>query len=295
MSHLIASLLGLLSLGMLLTTTGCGPQAPSSALASQARELALFLKPSSVDIQEHKASQRARLTFEKGQLDFAVLVDGDVSDRSWCYTVYRLDGDGPWGIVPGTVRPCAMGDLEEQKARAKDVVDTWLRLELKAPKVESDVAFLAGPNGLGRTGEMVARAAGSGISLKDCVEDAIDVQTDLMRDMLRLRCDGLMSEDVNPLELLTEQQYLDLLGPPKLTAGPDGSGGEEVNASEGFSKRLNELPSEKRAAWLMIADPQLASSCWRNALLADDATAHDEVTEAAMALCTEGARRAGAR
>ena len=271
MNHTVLSLLSWILLGVMLGASGCTSQSPSSALASQARELALFLKPSAADIQEHKEAQRARLTFEKGQLDFAMLVAGEVSDRSWCYTVYRLDGDGPWGLIPGTVRPCALGDLEEQKSRAKEVVDTWLRLELKAPKVESDVAFLAGPNGLGRTGEMIAQAAGSGISLVDCMEDAIDVQTELMRDMLRLRCDGLMSDDVLPEELLTEDQHLELFGPPILATGTAESDEDETSAREGFLKRFNELSSDKRAAWLMITVPQLASSCWRHALLADDA------------------------
>ena len=274
-----------------LASGGCDRQHEPSALASQARDLALFLKPNAEDIQSHMASQREQMRFEKGQLDFALLLNAEVSDRSWCYTVYRLGEEGPWGVVPGTARRCDLGDLEEQKARAKEIVDTWLEEELDAPAIQSDVAYLGGVDGLGRTGQLVAQAAGSTVSLRACIADAIDVQTELLRDTMALRCETLMSDEVNLDILLERQERRDLFGAEVKGSSGDG----DASVTEGFEKRFKALSAEKRAAWLMLNAPKLAASCWEHVRLSDDATAHYEVTEAAMALCSEGARRAATR
>ena len=277
-----------------LYASGCDRERAPSALASQARDLALFLKPNAEDIQSHMASQREQIRFEKGQLDFALLLNAEVSDRSWCYTVYRLGEEGPWGVVPGTVRRCDLGDLEEQKSRAKEVVDAWLEEELDAPAIQSDIGYLGGADGLGRTGQLVAQAAGSAISLKACIADAIEVQTELLRDTMALRCETLMSDEVDLDVLLDRQERQELFGGDRTESTATETEGS-ASVVEGFEKRFQALSAEKRAAWLMLNAPKLAASCWEHIRLSDDATAHYEVTEAAMALCSEGARRAATR
>ncbi len=270
------ALMVMLSLFALGCETSSNPKVASTSL-----DLALDLRVDHAEVAEHFEELKEGVTLEKGKLKFKELNGEDLDTKTWCFMKYRI-GDSHWGLVPGTDRDCTDDDDDDEKKRAKRLAKRWLAKMTRAEEVRAEIDYLMTDGWYERALKVVAQTANTGFSFGVCVEDAIEVSTELARRQAEARCSALMdNEEINVVDLLGKR------GLDRLGVDLDNVDDEDIEkAMKKFLGKLGELSGEDAASFLMLINTGWDRACFDQLHLDDGETARAMMMASAVELCS---------
>lgn len=273
--------MALITLGLSSGLSAC--EKPSNPkVASTSLALALDLRVDHGAVEEHYTDLKEQFSLEKGKLKFKELRDDEVDTKSWCFMKYSVS-ESTWGIVPGTQRDCTDDDDDDAKRRAKKRAKRWLAKQTQAGELRSETDYLITDGWYERALKIVGQTAGTGFDFAACVEDAIEVSTELVRRQSEERCSVLMdNEEINVPELLGERGLEGL--------GVDLANVDDEDVEKAMKKylgKLGELQGADGAAFLMLVNDGWGTACFDKLRLDDADTARAEMMGSAVKLCSD--------
>jgi len=263
----------------LVSAPGCD-KSVNPKVASSGLDLALDLRVDHGAVASHFSDLKEQISLEKGKLKFKELRGDEVESKSWCFMKYAI-GESEWGIVPGTERDCTDDDDDDAKKRAKKQAKRWLSKQTEADEVRAEIDFLVTDGWYKRGVSAAAQAIVSGFDFGACINDAVDVETDLARRLADKRCDALMDhEELDVVGVLGDR------GLERLGIDLDNVDDEDVEkAMKKFMGKLNELAGPDAAAFIMLVNDGWGTACFDRNYLGDDDTARAMLINKAGELC----------
>lgn len=251
-------------------------------VASTGMQLALDLRVDHGAVAEHYAELKEELSLEKGKLKFKELRDEDVDTKAWCFMKYSM-GESMWGIVPGTERDCTDEDDDDAKRRAKKRAKRWLSKQTQAKEERSEIDYLITDGWYEKALKVVAQTASTGFDFGVCVDDAIEVATELAKRQAEARCSALMdNEEIDVVELLGERG-LDRLGVDLVNVDDE----DIEKAMKKYLTKLGELKGADGATFLMLINDGWGTACFESKRLESSDAARASVMGSAVELCAE--------